>query len=174
MPRPRKPLEMLELTGHYRSDRHSQRRHAPKSDRPIGDPPACLAPDEAACWREFVGNAPAGVLTSGDRVALEVLARLLARWRRQGLTGGELAVLRGFLNELGERLPPAPARPWRALRAPGTALSTSSRPWARRHGVTEQKRTAGLSNQPRRLVTEEEERKHDRSTRPPYSPHSHI
>jgi hypothetical protein len=76
VPRPRKPLEMLELTGHYRSDRHSQRRHAPKSDRPIGDPPACLAPDGAACWREFVGNAPAGVLTSGDRVALEVLSRL--------------------------------------------------------------------------------------------------
>ena len=44
-----------------------------------------------------MADAPPGLLTSGDRLAVEVLAR----WRRQGLAGGELAVLRGFLNELG-------------------------------------------------------------------------
>ncbi len=48
MPRPRKPLELLELTGTYRPDRHGQRRDAPKSERPIGDPPGHLTPDEAA------------------------------------------------------------------------------------------------------------------------------
>ncbi len=91
MARPRKPTELLVLTGGYRPDRHGQRRHAPKSDRGIGEPPACLAPDEAACWREFVSNAPAGVLTAGDRWALEALVRLHAKSRRpEGLTGAEL------------------------------------------------------------------------------------
>ncbi len=83
MPQPRKPIELHELAGTFRADRHGQRRAAPKSDRGIGDPPACLGPDEAAAWREFVANAPAGVLTSGDRVALECLAVLIAKARRR-------------------------------------------------------------------------------------------
>ncbi len=55
MPRLRKPLEVLELSGVFRPDRHGQRCAAPKSERSIGAPPACLAPDEAAAWCEFVG-----------------------------------------------------------------------------------------------------------------------
>ena len=81
MPRPHKPVEVLELTGTYRPDRHARLRGAPKSDRGIGEPPACLAPDEAAAWREFCRDAPAGVLTSGDRWALEQVARLHAKSR---------------------------------------------------------------------------------------------
>jgi len=102
MPMPAsRSLEVLELTGHYRADRHGRRRHAPKSDRPIGEPPACLAPDEAACWREFCRDAPAGMLTSADRWALECLARLAAKGRRpEGLTGAELGHLRALLGEL--------------------------------------------------------------------------
>ncbi len=96
MPRPRKPLELFELSGAYRPDRQGQRRAAPKSPRPIGEPPACLAADEAACWAEFVSNAPAGVLTSGDRWALEAVARLMAKSRREGLTSVETGHLRGL------------------------------------------------------------------------------
>jgi len=58
MPRPRKPLELLHLTGGYRGDRHGRRQAAPKASAPIGDPPAHLAPDDAEAWREFVGNMP--------------------------------------------------------------------------------------------------------------------
>jgi hypothetical protein len=125
MARPRKPLELLELTGTFRPDRHARRRAAPKSDRGIGAPPPCLAPDEAACWREFVADAPTGVLTSADRTALEALARLIAKGRRpEGLSGAELGHLRGFLSEMGASpasrgrvLPSAPAEapagnPW--------------------------------------------------------------
>jgi hypothetical protein len=101
MPRPRKPLELLELTGGYRADRHGPRLAAPKSGSPIGDPPAHLAPDEAAAWREHVRDAAPGVLTGYDRCALEAACRLVAKARREGLTGGELGVLRGFLAELG-------------------------------------------------------------------------
>ncbi len=126
MPTPRKPLEMLELTGHYRADRHAPRRHAPKSPHPIGGPPACLAPDEAGCWREFVSNAPAGVLTAGDRLALECLARLVAKSRRPGgLSGAELGQLRGFPSELGA----TPASRGRVLPAGPAAEPAGGNPW---------------------------------------------
>jgi hypothetical protein len=76
VPAHRKPTELLALSGAFEKDPKRCRPVGPKSDRPIGDPPACLTPDEAACWREFVANAPAGVLTSGDRWALERLCCL--------------------------------------------------------------------------------------------------
>ena len=101
MPMPRKPVEVLQLSGYYRADRHRQRRAAPKSPHPIGDPPPHLAPNEAACWREFVRDMPANVLTSADRWALELVARLVAKSRREGLTGAELGHLRGLLGECG-------------------------------------------------------------------------
>jgi hypothetical protein len=124
MPRPRKPAELLELTGGYRPDRHHQRRAAPKSEHPIGEPPGHLAPDEAAAWREYVSNAPAGVLTSYDRWVLEMVACLVARSRREGLTGAELGLLRGFLTELGA----TPASCGRVL-ATVPAEAPAGNPW---------------------------------------------
>ena len=79
MPAHRKPTELLELSGAFQRNPNRRRPVEPKSPHPIGEPPACLAPDEAGCWREFVSNAPAGVLTAGDRWALEALARLHAK-----------------------------------------------------------------------------------------------
>ena len=95
MPRPRTPVELLQLAGSYRPNWHAQRRAAPKSTEPVGDPPPHLAEDEAAVWHEFVRDAVPGVLTGYDRWALEALARLVARSRRQGLTSAELGHLRG-------------------------------------------------------------------------------
>ncbi len=82
MPAYRKPTELLALSGAFEKNPQRRRPVEPKSPHPIGEPPACLAPDEAACWRDFVSEAPAGVLTSADRLALEALARLVARSRR--------------------------------------------------------------------------------------------
>ncbi len=126
MPMPRKPDEMLDITATFRRDRHARLRGVPKSDRGIGDPPACLAPDEAAAWREFVSNAPAEVLTGGDRLALECLARLVAKSRRPGgLSGAELGQLRGFLSELGA----TPASRGRVLPAGPAAEPAGGNPW---------------------------------------------
>ncbi len=126
MRRPHKPTELLILTGGYRPDRHARCRAAPKSPHPIGDPPACLAPDEAGCWAEFVSNAPAGVLTSNDRVALEGLSRLHAKSRREGLTGAEWSVLRRLLGDLGA----TPASRGRVLPVEsGAEASPTGNPW---------------------------------------------
>ena len=40
MPRPRTPVELLQLNGAYRADRHGPRQAAPKSELAIGNPPA--------------------------------------------------------------------------------------------------------------------------------------
>ena len=61
-PAPARPSNLLQLTGGYNATRHRTRLAAPKSGRPIGNPPGHLADDEAAAWCEFVsrpGLAPA-------------------------------------------------------------------------------------------------------------------
>ena len=90
-----------------------------------------LAPDEAAAWREFVRDAVPGVLTDSDRMALEALARLLARSRRQGLTSAELGHLRGFLAELGAT--PASRGRVRPAGPPRRAIHGTCRPARGRH-----------------------------------------
>src|SRR5215207_2714069 len=125
MSRPRLPTELLQLNGGYRADRHGPRQAAPKSELAIGDPPGHLAPDEAAAWREFVRDAVPGVLTGSDRMALEALARLLAKSRRQGLTNAELGHLRGFLREIGA----TPASRGRVRPVGTTEAPASGNPW---------------------------------------------
>jgi hypothetical protein len=131
MPAYRKPTELLALSGAFeknpqrrRENRQRRRPIGPKSDKPIGDPPAHLAPDEAAAWREYLRDAPAGVLTGYDRWALEAVCRLVAKARREGLTGGELGILRGFLAELGA----SPAARGR-VRVVGAAEPVATNPW---------------------------------------------
>ncbi len=125
MPAYRKPTELLALSGAFEKNPQRRRPVGPKSPHPIGEPPACLAPDGAATWREFVANAPAGVLTSGDRLALECLACLVAKGRRPGgLSGAELGQLRGFLSELGA----TPASRSKVLPA-GPAEAPAGNPW---------------------------------------------
>ncbi len=65
------------------------------------------------------------MLTSGDRLALECLARLVARSRRQGLSVGELRHLRAFLAELGA----TPASRGRVLPAGPAEASPAGNPW---------------------------------------------
>ena len=119
-----KPVELLELQGAFRPHRHTARRAAPKSPHPVGDPPGHLAPAEAAAWCEFCGNAPAGVLTRGDRWTLEMAARLMVRSRGEGLTSAELGHLRALLSELGA----SPASRGRVQAAP-PAAAPAANPW---------------------------------------------
>lgn len=101
MPRPRKPTEVLELTGAFRANPQRRRSVGAKSDKELGDPPIHLNLKENAAWREVVRNAPAGVLTSADRILVEMVARLLARFRTEWLKGSELALMLQCLVRLG-------------------------------------------------------------------------
>ena len=126
MPAYRKPTELLELSGAFEKNPQRRRPIGPKSERPVGDPPPHLAPDEAAAWREFCRDAPAGVLTSGDRWALEATVRLIAKGRRpEGLLAAELGHLRALLGEMGA----TPASRSRVLPAGAAEAPAAGNPW---------------------------------------------
>lgn len=106
MARPRKPSNLLALSGGY--DNNPGRLNAMRGDEPIeqralGDPPEHLAPPQRAAWAELERIAPPGVLTHADRAIVELAAVLLARFRRAGelLPMPEITRLQSLLAELG-------------------------------------------------------------------------
>jgi phage terminase small subunit len=113
--RPRKPTEVLELSSAFVDQPGRRRPLAPRSPHPVGDPPAGMDPEAAGCWREIVGAAPPGVLTAGDRLAVEIAAALIAKFRRGEATAGEAGLMLRALTELGmtpaSRSKVAPAGP---------------------------------------------------------------
>jgi hypothetical protein len=96
---PRKPGELHVLHGtRPRYDRSGE----PRDLRPLGEPPACLRGVALAAWRDIAATLAPGVLTSGDRFAVEIVARLLAKMRAPGgLTAAEIARLQRGLGSLG-------------------------------------------------------------------------
>jgi phage terminase small subunit len=101
MARPRKPTELLELAGAFRKDPQRARPVGPKSQRPLGAPPKYFSDGETECWSEIIESAAAGVLTSADRFTVELLARLLARFRADWLTGAEMSQMTWCCSHLG-------------------------------------------------------------------------
>lgn len=63
---------------------HPERKRSgePEVKTPLGSPPPHFQQDEAGCWHEIAMHAPVGVLTSADRLSVEIAAELLARKRR--------------------------------------------------------------------------------------------
>ncbi len=104
MPRPRKPLDVLEATGAVRKDpaRYRDRQHAPPSSLDgIGDPPERLSLEQQAIWLEIVGNTEPGALLSSDRLILEMVCRLQDKFQRNCIRAGELAILQSSLAKMG-------------------------------------------------------------------------
>ncbi|NCT68089.1 MAG: hypothetical protein GXC76_10665 [Rhodanobacteraceae bacterium] len=81
MPRPRKPtsLHILSGTADHNPARMRERAAEPIDDRPLGPPPESMRPDQRAAWLEIERLAP--WLAYADRIAVEVTAVLLARFR---------------------------------------------------------------------------------------------
>ena len=72
--RPRKPTNVLQLSGAFRKDpqRLAARANEPQPDGPIGEAPAYMNEDEARVWGEIIAECPTGVLTNADRGILAV------------------------------------------------------------------------------------------------------
>lgn len=74
----------------------------PKPAEPLGDPPAHLARDEKAVWRELIRITVPGVLTIQDRLIAETLCLLVAKMRRrESMQGAERAQLTACLSKMG-------------------------------------------------------------------------
>ena len=101
MARPRKPTEVLKLNGAFRKDPQRVRPVGPKSARPLGMPPKYFTEAEAEIWVEIESNAAAGVLTGAERYVVELMARLVARFRADWLTGAEMSQLTWCCSHLG-------------------------------------------------------------------------
>lgn len=87
MARNRTPSNILELRGAF--DKNPQRRREePKVDSDLGQPPEHFDDARKAAWAEVVDMAPEGVLTKADRLAVEMLADLMVRYRAS-MQGGD-------------------------------------------------------------------------------------
>lgn len=103
MARPRKPTKVLEAKGAFKKDPQRRRDGEPEVTDPIGAPPESLTALEVKAWHELVTAAPTGVLTSADRIPMEMAAVLLAEFRvdRAEFTAAKYARLQSLTAAFG-------------------------------------------------------------------------
>ena len=104
--RPRKPTNVLELTGHFKHNPYKRklREGEPKPSRFIdATPPTSLDPGQQECYREIVNSCPARVLSAADKVMVEIVACLLDEFRvdKGNMSGAKLVRLMAGLSLLG-------------------------------------------------------------------------
>lgn len=102
--RPRKPSNVLEMSGAFRKNpqRRAERANEPQPTAPIGDPPPHLTANAARAWQDIVRLAPGGVLGDTDRLYVEIAAELLAMKRELGVLAMEPAKLNRLETMLGK------------------------------------------------------------------------
>jgi hypothetical protein len=108
MGRRRKTEAEHQLNGTF--EKHPERKaayeKAPKPKGPLGDPPASFDPKSfsgdrlIAIWHEVVAQAPPGVLTSSDRMHVEMTCRLIYRIRHLGAKSGDYSRLESMLGKM--------------------------------------------------------------------------
>ena len=82
MARPRTATNILEARGAFKANPARKRPSEPKVKEPFPTrPPARLAAEVRATWREIVKAVPAGVLTAADAIVVEMVAELLTEFR---------------------------------------------------------------------------------------------
>ena len=104
MGRSRKPTAVLDATGAFAKNpqRKAARENEPEPNGPIGDAPDYFNQTELSIWDEYVDEAPAGVLTKGDRKTLELAVRLTAKARfERAATGKWIRCLARAMESVG-------------------------------------------------------------------------
>lgn len=81
--------------------RYADRQNAPKPEGPLGDPPNHFDETQRDLWNEIVGTVPALVLTSADRLLVEVTTMLLGKLRMGIIKPVEIGHLRACLGSMG-------------------------------------------------------------------------
>jgi hypothetical protein len=102
MARPRTPSSVLELRGAYKKDPQRRRENEPMPTEGVGtftERPTSLP----EIWDEVVSQLVPGVLTVSDRLALELVCRLLAEIRLHPaeISVGKVTTLCNLLGRFG-------------------------------------------------------------------------
>ena len=103
MPAPRKPSNILELTGAFKRNPQRRRKPLKAPEGPFGDPPDGFDELQCQAWLEILDLAPPEVLKRSDRVQVELLASLMAEFRaaRYAFPASKIGHLRLMLGSLG-------------------------------------------------------------------------
>jgi len=103
MPAPRKPTQILSLTGRLAHDkkRYRNRKDEPTENGPLGDPAPHLPPTERELWKEIAGLLVPGVALASDRLAFEGLVRMAAKLRDNTIGVGERTQLFKMFERFG-------------------------------------------------------------------------
>ena len=103
MPKPRTPSAVLEARGAFahNPDRKREDFQSGEFDKSA---PEYFSPGQVAVWNEIVCLLPPSVLQATDRLAVELTARLVARFRSQedaDVSMAQVAQIRTALASLG-------------------------------------------------------------------------
>lgn len=103
MARHSQPREVAALKGADKNHPERYKKEPPKAAQSLGTAPAHLSPEAQAAWFEIEAYAPVGVLAGADRLMLEVVANLLAEYRKDPVefAVGKYTHLIGVLARLG-------------------------------------------------------------------------
>jgi hypothetical protein len=102
MARPKKPTQLKIVNGSAKHDPQRINRDEPDA-QDLGDPPASLVGYELACWHEIVSHSWPGVIGKSDRLALELMARLVAIMRTdfENMNAAQINKLETLLARFG-------------------------------------------------------------------------
>ena len=103
MARPRTPTKILDARGSFKKDPQRKRDGEPEVREPIGAIPDYFGESQKAAWTQIVSQAPLGVLTEADTLAVEMAAKLLAEMRTEwdNFTVGKIGRLQALLGQFG-------------------------------------------------------------------------
>ena len=103
MPNIRKPTAIKKILGTDKDHKSRQNQNEPVPVRGIGPNHSSLNEYEAAIWDEVVGISYAGVLGEADRIALEMMCRLIAEMRLdfEEMTAAKITQLSQLLGRFG-------------------------------------------------------------------------
>ena len=102
MARPRKPTAVLTLVGALKKNPQRKRKNEPKPTAGIGKFTEGST-DISEIWNEVVSQVASGVLTISDRLALELVCRLIAeiRLKPDEISVGKVTALCNLLGRFG-------------------------------------------------------------------------
>lgn len=103
MARPRKPTKLHLVQGTLRATRHRDRQNEPEIIQPLGGPPEAWPIEAKLLWAELADLIPPGVATKSDRLAFELLCRLVGCMRvgSEGLTAALAGQIRAACAVFG-------------------------------------------------------------------------